>query len=370
MGEMSQSNLEKTYELTQYQANVIHHLDNIVNRMSDLAYEATDFMATDTMRKTLDSEFQAYSGALREALFHQKFGFPLFDPLASKFIDANDFPEPEDGGQAKKEVAFDIGALAAKIKLWWRPMSLRDRIQFFQGKDLVFDSGAYRNHGTWPYNKHLLDDKDNPGTQREQTADYFEIDYEPGKTIVEADLDNSGDSEQYADGYTTGTTKGDSTVLKAVVNEANDDWGFNPSANTAWDLWWEIEKKPVTGPMGIMGDSGELMELQPVGFSTLEGLSLRDRLSASDALEKTSQELENLQYQIGILAKSFSELRLRSDFVEDKSYKQSVSLSRIADSDVAVESTELAKNLILKEATSHALIHSRLSAENVMNLLL
>jgi len=369
MGELSQSNLEKTYELTQYQANVIHHLDNIVNRMSDLAYEATDFMATDTMRKTLDSEFQAYSGALREALFHQKFGFPLFDPLASKFIDANDFPEPEDGGQAKKEVAFDIGALAAKIKLWWQPMRARDRVQFFQGNDVFFDTGAYQNRTSGvPLNYHELEDKNNPGYTRQYDADYFEIDYEPGKTNITPDPNNSGNSDQYPTGYTTGVTKGGSTMLKAVVNEPLP--GFNPDPNTKWNLWWEIEKKPVTGPMGIMGDSGELMELQPVGFSTLEGLNLRDRLDASEALEKTSQELENLQYQIGILAKSFSELRLRSDFVEDKSYKQSVSLSRIADSDVAGESTELAKNLILKEATSHALIHSRLSAENVMNLLL
>jgi flagellin-like hook-associated protein FlgL len=44
-------------------------------------------------------------------------------------------------------------------------------------------------------------------------------------------------------------------------------------------------------------------------------------------------------------------------------------LGRINDTDMASEYTNLAKNLLLQKASNHALIHSRLSAENVINLI-
>ena len=131
IGEVSRSNLQKTYELAQYQADSIHHVDSIVSRMSDLAYKATDSMISNSMRDTLDQEFQAYSGSLRSILYNQEFGFPLFDPLSSKFIDENDFPEPVAGGAEESKTSFNLGALAAKIKLWYTPYTARDRLQFF-----------------------------------------------------------------------------------------------------------------------------------------------------------------------------------------------------------------------------------------------
>ena len=42
----------------------------------------------------------------------------------------------------------------------------------------------------------------------------------------------------------------------------------------------------------------------------------------------------------------------------------------ITDSDLATQATKLAKNLIVQEATESAMIHSRLTAENVFNLIL
>ena len=46
-----------------------------------------------------------------------------------------------------------------------------------------------------------------------------------------------------------------------------------------------------------------------------------------------------------------------------------MALSRISDSDLASEYTSLAKNLLLQKASNHALVHSRISAENVINLI-
>jgi len=417
IGEVSRSNLQKTYELAQYQADSIHHVDSIVSRMSDLAYKATDSMISNSMRDTLDQEFQAYSGSLRSILYNQEFGFPLFDPLSSKFIDENDFPEPVAGGAEESKTSFNLGALAAKIKLWYTPYTARDRLQFFQGDDMIFDTGEYSRPGG------------NPGNPLKTDADYFEIDYEPYSTTATVDPGNSGnadkipqvywiDDDDHDDGSShpgsshnhnpyhidfsvnttlggvtgeyhvqseaphptgyeengnyapkTGVSRGDSTILSVVVNKPFSG-RHEKTGGTLWDLWWEIQKKPVTGPTGVMGDSGELMELKPIGFSTLEGLNLKDRVSAASALDETSKELENLQWQIGTLAKSFSELRMRSDFLELKSNRQTISLGRISDTDIAAESTKLAKNLIMKEAASHSLIHARLGAKQVMSLLL
>ena len=69
------------------------------------------------------------------------------------------------------------------------------------------------------------------------------------------------------------------------------------------------------------------------------------------------------------LAKTFSEVRLKSEHMGQKNIAQNVALGRINDSDLASEYTNLAKNLLLQKASNHALVHSRVSAENVLNLI-
>ena len=86
-------------------------------------------------------------------------------------------------------------------------------------------------------------------------------------------------------------------------------------------------------------------------------------------MERSEQELDSLSTQIYNLAKTFSEIRLKADQVGHKKVAQEVALGRINNSDIAVEYTNLAKNLLLQKASNHALIHSRISAENVINLI-
>ena len=131
----------------------------------------------------------------------------------------------------------------------------------------------------------------------------------------------------------------------------------------------ETVTKPIDGNKGIADEKGTLYELSPIGFSTLKGYDISSRISASNSLARSELELESLRKQIYKLAKTFSEIRLKSDYIGQKNIGQQVALSRISDSDLASEYTSLAKNLLLQKASNHALVHSRISAENVINLI-
>ena len=71
-----------------------------------------------------------------------------------------------------------------------------------------------------------------------------------------------------------------------------------------------------------------------------------------------------------LLSANSGQIKFESERVESKQQAQRISLGRIQDADIATEYTNLAKNLITQDATSKAMIHSRVSAENVFNLLI
>jgi flagellin-like hook-associated protein FlgL len=167
----------------------------------------------------------------------------------------------------------------------------------------------------------------------------------------------------------TDAPSGDSSIVEFVINDEGPE-GIPKSINTLWDRWLEIEKQEVTGPKGIKNEKGELLQIEPVGFATMSGLNLLTRSDASTALNKTREEMDSIQSQVYTLAKTFSEIKFESERVESKQQAQEISLGRIQDADVATEYTKLAKNLIVQDVTNKAMIHSRVSAENVFNLLI
>ncbi|MBT5715701.1 MAG: hypothetical protein HOI70_02180, partial [Opitutae bacterium] len=261
----------------------------------------------------------------------------------------------------------DISALAAKIKLWWNTSDsnqTRDRIQLKQGDRWFFDSGEYlSNDGSGAVRSENVDGQNTYG-------DYFEVDIQPNQISYTSALDNKGDSNSpLAPGYPkVQAPRGDSTVIKIAVNEPGPE-NINRSTPTGWSwrLSWDTEA--IDGPKGIADEKGTLYELSPLGFSTLKGYDISTRVSAADALERSELELESLRKQLYTLAKTFSEVRLKSRYIGHKNISQNVALSRINDSDLAGEYTSLAKNLLLQKATNHALVHSRVSAQNVINLI-
>ena len=365
----AKKNLENAYHLAQYQSDILNYADNTMRRMNDLAYQATDIMTSKNERENLNAEFQSLSNQLTELLYDRTYDKVMFDPLSSTNIETIDLPPPVAGNSSRISEKIDIGALSSKVKLWWDPQYLRDRFQIYVGGKRIFDTGEYRS---------------NVGGRRSETVngeirtgDYFEIDFGPNRISVTEASDNRGNGDFLDNNDTiatsdypfTDTPNGDSSIVEFVINDEGPE-GIPKSINTLWDRWLEIEKQEVTGPEGIKNEKGELLQIEPVGFATMSGLNLLSRSDASTALNKTREEIDSVQTQVYTLAKTFSEIKFESERVESKQQAQKISLGRIQDADIATEYTNLAKNLIVQDVTNKAMIHSRVSAENVFNLLI
>ena len=365
----AKKNLENAYHLAQYQSDILSYADNTMNRMNELAYEATDMIHSQSDRENLNTEFQSLSGQLTDLLYDRTYDKVMFDPLSSTNIETIDLPPPVAGSSSRVSEKIDIGALSSKVKLWWDPLTARDRFQIYVGGKRIFDTGEYRS---------------NVGGRRSEvvngetrTGDYFEVDFGPGQISVTEANDNRGNGDflDYYDNVPksdypfTDTPNGDSSIVEFVINDEGPE-GIAKSSGTVWYRWLEIEKQAIEGPKGVKNEKGDLLQIEPVGFSTLSGLSLLTREDASNALTKTREETDSIQTQIFTLSKTFSEIKFETERVESKSQSRKVSLGRIQDTDMASEYTNLAKNLLIQQTSDHAMIHSRISAENVFNLLM
>ena len=365
----AKKNLENAYHLAQYQSDILSYADNTMKRMNELAYEATDMIHSQSDRENLNTEFQSLSGQLTDLLYDRTYDKVMFDPLSSTNIETIDLPPPVAGSSSRVSEKIDIGALSSKVKLWWDPLTARDRFQIYVGGKRIFDTGEYRS---------------NVGGRRSEvvngetrTGDYFEVDFGPGQISVTEANDNRGNGDflDYYDNVPTSdypftdTPNGDSSIVEFVINDEGPE-GIAKSSGTVWYRWLEIEKQAIEGPKGVKNEKGDLLQIEPVGFSTLSGLSLLTREDASNALTKTREETDSIQTQIFTLSKTFSEIKFETERVESKSQSRKVSLGRIQDTDMASEYTNLAKNLLIQQTSDHAMIHSRISAENVFNLLM
>jgi flagellin len=365
----AKKNLENAYHLAQYQSDILNYADNTMRRMNDLAYQATDIMTSKNERENLNAEFQSLSNQLTELLYDRTYDKVMFDPLSSTNIETIDLPPPVAGNSSRISEKIDIGALSSKVKLWWDPQYLRDRFQIYVGGKRIFDTGEYRS---------------NIGGRRSEvvngetrTGDYFEIDFGPNRISLTEASDNRGNGDfldnndmiPTSDYPFTDAPSGDSSIVEFVINDEGPE-GIGKALNTAWDRWLEIEKKEIDGPVGIKNEKGELLQIEPIGFATMTDLNLLSRNDASTALTRTREEIDSVQTQVYTLAKTFSEITFETERVESKSQAQSISLGKIRDTNIASEYTSLAKSLIIQEATDKAMIHSKVSAKNVFNLLM
>jgi flagellin-like hook-associated protein FlgL len=314
----------------------------------------------------MNNEFQEHSKTLQSLMFDRTFEQQLLDPQSADYIDKTIIYDDEESSSGANIKKVDISAIGAKIKLWWNTSdsnSTRDRIQLKQGDRWFFDSGEYLSDNGSGVRSENVDGQITYG-------DFFEIDIRPNQISYTTASDNMGDSNSsLAPGYPkVQAPLGDSTIIEIAVNEPGPE-NISRSNPTGWSwrLSWDAEQ--IEGPKGIIDEKGALYELSPLGFSTLKGYDISTRVSAADALERSELELDSLRKQIYTLAKTFSEVRLKSGYIGQKNISQKVALSRINDSDLASEYTSLAKNLLLQKASNHALVHSRVSAENVLNLI-
>lgn len=362
----ARKNFDNAYTLAQQQADIISYAESVIKQMNKLAYEATDPTSSDYHREVLNNEFQEHSKTLQSLMFDRTFEQQLLDPQSADYIDKTIIYDDEESSSGANIKKVDISAIGAKIKLWWNTSdsnSTRDRIQLKQGDRWFFDSGEYLSDNGSGVRSENVDGQITYG-------DFFEIDIRPNQISYTTASDNMGDSNSsLAPGYPkVQAPLGDSTIIEIAVNEPGPE-NISRSNPTGWSwrLSWDAEQ--IEGPKGVADEKGSLYELSPLGFSTLKGYDISTRLTAANALDRSKLELESLSKQIYTLAKTFSEIRLKSEYIGQKNTAQNVALGRIKDSDMASEYTSLAKNLLLQKVSNHALVHSRVSAENVMNLI-
>jgi flagellin-like hook-associated protein FlgL len=73
---------------------------------------------------------------------------------------------------------------------------------------------------------------------------------------------------------------------------------------------------------------------------------------------------------MGVIAGETAAFEARMDVLDDKTHKERLALEKVSSVDMAHEMTKMAKNQILEEATSRAMLHSRLSAQRVFDLII
>ena len=73
---------------------------------------------------------------------------------------------------------------------------------------------------------------------------------------------------------------------------------------------------------------------------------------------------------MGVIAGEVAAFEARMDVLGDKTHKETLALEQVSSVDMAHEMTKMAKNQILEEATSRAMLHSRLSAQRVFDLII
>lgn len=208
---VARDNLGKAIALTQYQMSALQTFDAIVSRMSDLAYKAADFMSTSSERAKLDREFQALSETLKGISNEKQADQVLFDPMASKYVADIPLPPP-DGGTADKDVSepFDIEAYRGTVKLWWHPMTARDRVQLKMGDVVFFDSGEYVSKYDLNPNAPYRTDPVNG-----RKGDYFEIDF--GATESEIRPDTAGNNGGRASTWKTQVASTYQAVCRIIL---------------------------------------------------------------------------------------------------------------------------------------------------------
>mgnify|MGYP001304807850 CR=1 FL=1 len=402
-------NLHNAITYVQTQSDGLRSVDRVLFRMDQLALKASDPTLTSRDRIRYQSEFSSLQTHLEYMLLEKFNDEQLYDPQAAKYANVYPVSGVSDGGWKQQEQVVDIGALSGGIRLWWNPTWQTDRLKVYQGASMLFDSGEYRAQHwlNYPVYEEHPDPAFQGPAEMKGFADHFQIDFAPGSATVTPGPDNVGVSLHDKDAFDdlkrmttidewndyggdagvrarisrfvtgedypkTGTSTGDSTKIRFVVNE--DGGGFpNPrvtGSTTVWDYQAEITKETLPSRSVLANADGSFMEIQNIGFASLSELSLKTLRGALNALDVISLEQDNLRYQQGVIGSEIARFRNQVDILERKTVLEVGAVSRIIDSNFAEETTRLAKNLLLRDTSTSILTQARINATNVIDLLL
>jgi flagellin-like hook-associated protein FlgL len=399
--EAAKGNIQHALSFVQTQSDGLKTVARILSRMEELAYHSTDPILSENDRHNLDIEFGALKQSLSGISSEKQFGTKLFDPLAARYESRFPVLGISGGDWQPQEQTVDIGAKRGKIHLWWNPTWQTDRMKVYHGSNMIFDSGEYRT-------THLL-----PGGREFGGFDNFTIEFGGNTQNSTANAGNTGVSlhdkdvgtefpakttQAELDWYLTnqpflsfpvdykkfktnddypktfGSPYGD-TEIKFVVNETENVPGGFPytrqsGSSTVWEYYAEIEKSNLTDQSVLVDSEGGTLELNAIGFSDLSHLTVSNARLAVSSLDTLSEELGNIRYQMGVMAGEIAAFEARLNVLNGKTYHEKIALNNTTGVDLAKELTHMAKNQILESATARAMLHSRLSTERVLDLIL
>jgi flagellin-like hook-associated protein FlgL len=392
--------IQHALSYVQTQADGLKSVSRILSRMEELAYQSTDPILNDSDRENLDFEFSALKKNLSGLSEEKQFGTKLFDPLAARYEGRFPVLGVSDGGWETQEQTVDIGAKRGKIHLWWDPTWQTDRMKVYHGSNMIFDSGEYRTTHLLPGGRAFggfdnftiefggntqnstvnagntgvsLHDKD-VGTEFPAKTTQAELNWylSNQNPLFPVDYKKFKTNDDYP--KTFGSPYGD-TEIKFVVNETENTAGGFPytreaGSSTVWEYYAEIEKSNLTNQSVLIDSEGGTLELNGVGFSDLEHLSVKNLKLAASSLDALSEERGNIRYQMGVIAGEVASFETRINVLGDKTLKERLALDQVSSVDLAHEITKMAKNQILEKATAKAMLSSRLSTKRILDLIL
>lgn len=398
--------LQNFIGLIEAQENALMQVNDLYDRMSQLAFRSLDIVLADVPtngssdKSLLNKEFQEISAALKSLIDQQVGGRRLFGGVKSDFTDGlqdrNDF-SPTNLPQITTK---DVLSTSGKVKIEFCPGGAEDQIWVFQGDipDELADYFVAPADGSDANTSELTDklyeyfdgskDKDFQGiftTGRWQTVgvstegrnDTFEIDFDTCDASLEVNFDNNNVTEIGV----LPPNPSDTDILSA-----NFDDLFGPELKKRLELEGELLLNAPSGNstkitmIGVntgnrytyevsasfepslpyndltIATTGEIF--QAISFGAIDCSDITTSENAQNALNQLDAQRSVIHDSLAQIGAARSRYASMIEMLDQETVNLELAHSKIADSDIAKEATNLAKHAISMQVSANALTKS------------
>lgn len=429
-GNLSKS-IQNAVSFVQTQQSKMEMLEDIYNRMTELAGYALDPFLDDQLRAQYATEFQSLKKQSIDIGKETFQGKALFDEMAAKYFPPIDYGagfRSDDSGslivhdgtvpsserldglskyyEVEKEVYFDKGKFSLEIN----GGATGERYMLKQGDHIIFDTAG----GSSGDNKWATE-----GNAWKYDFDKFEIEYSPGepttfkfvpqsagnnteiKVPAEAAPDNSFDNKGFTDndanasGYIEqlglGSSDGDKTspwnagvdhtdtVFSGEVGEVKT----YPAIAGETKLTLRVEASSIfqvkaeytnlnnpESSYQVQVGEGSSLDLAPVGVGlSLVNSNLDSAEEAGQAVKLLENEMESVSVQMGTIGANLSKLEVASEHIENQVIAGDSFENSMMDEASIDKQIESAKSGIMLEGSRTLLAKAINTTRNIVSLL-
>ena len=376
---------QNTLSYVQTQEAGLLHAEKVYQRMSVLSAQALDPLLDDSLRQSLNLEFQSLKEEL-ETMRAQDFqGTYLYDDMAAWTVQFVDFSDGLDESQTPTEVdsdgtkrwisSADVLYSSGKITLDVNSGRAAERYYVKQGNQVIFDSGSWKTEGNaynYDFDRFVIEFA--PG--QDTTFEFVPMDTAGSSSSPNSAFDNEpyylsqlgvgstaevlGQTYVHQGNVTTNPAHSESTVISIVVESTT--------------LFQATAKYEQTAPTNYVSVGDHSLDasayLEPVGFGVLSGVSIDTFADASSAMDSVAEEIEGIGVQMGKLSANLAELRIATERASQHVSAGRRGLARMTEALLAEESTRLTKAKIKMDQRTSLMVQARnLGADLVKKLL-